>query len=117
MSRYKGQPKKGGVDAGDLRELADCYRRVVRIHAGLNPVSDQILPLMAASATLKACWAELSGAGGMAWTYPGSGIPMDGLAPGADRSGKPREATHMYRFDLDSRPQEEAKPPAPPGSI
>ena len=57
--------------ATDLREVADCYRRVARIHASLNPVSDQIFLLMAASATLKACWAELSGAGGMAWAFPG----------------------------------------------
>lgn len=117
MSRYRGQSKKGAIDAADLRELADCYRRVTRIHASLNPVSDQIFPLMAASATLKACWAELSGAGGMAWTYPGNGVPLDGLAPGADRSGKLREATPMYRFGLDSRPQEETKPAAPPESL
>ncbi|WP_436357935.1 hypothetical protein [Brevundimonas sp. CEF1] len=116
MSRYKGQSKKGAIDAADLREVADCYRRVTRIHASLNPVSDQIFPLMAASATLKACWAELSGAGGMAWTYPGDGVPLDGLAPGADRSGKPREATHMYRFDLDDRPAGEPKPAASPES-
>ena len=101
MSRYKGASKKSAIDAADLRELADCYRRVCRIHASLNPVCDQILPLMAVSATLKACWAELSGAGGFAWTYPGDGIPMDGLAPGADRSGKPRESAPMYRFGLD----------------
>jgi hypothetical protein len=117
VSRYKGQSKKGAIDAADLRELADCYRRVTRIHASLNPVSDQIFPLMAASATLKACWAELSGAGGMAWTYPGNGVPLDGLAPGADRSGKLREAIPMYRFGLDSRPQEETKPAAPPETL
>lgn len=86
MSRHKAQSKKGAVDAEDLRELVDCFRRVSRIHAGLNVASGQVLPLMAASATLKACWAELSGAGGMAWTYPGNGVPLDGLAPGADRS-------------------------------
>jgi hypothetical protein len=116
VSRYKGQSKKGAIDAADLRELADCYRRVTRIHASLNPVSDQILPLLAASATLKACWAELSGAGGMAWTYPGNAVPLDGLAPQADRSGKPREAAPMYRFGLDDRPAEEPILPAPPES-
>jgi|GEM_PF-515894 len=104
MSRYKGQSKKGAIDAADLREVADCYRRITRIHASLNPVCDQILPLMAAAATLKACWAELSGAGGMAWTYPGNGVPLDGLAPGADRSGTPREMKPMYRFGLDDPP-------------
>lgn len=116
MSRYKGQSKKSAIDGDDLRELADCYRRVVRIHAGLNAVSDQVLPLMAASATLKACWAELSGAGGMAWTYPASAIPLDGLAPGADRSGKPREMKPMYRFGLDDPAAGEPKPMATPVS-
>jgi len=101
VSRYKGQSTKGAVDAADLRELADCYRRVSRIHAGLNRASDHILPLMAASATLKACWAELSGAGGMAWTYPGDGVSIDGLAPGVDRSGEARKARPMYRFGLE----------------
>ena len=51
---------------------------------------------MAASATLKACWAELSGAvmlGG--WAYPENLVPTDGLAPGADRSGQPMEKTQM----------------------
>lgn len=109
MSRYKGQSKKGAVDADDLRELADCHRRVSRIHAGMNTASDQVLPLMAASATLKACWAELSGAsGGMSWTYPADAIPLDGLAPGADCSGKPREARPMYRFGLNDGPTESA---------
>lgn len=101
MNRYKGQSKKGAIDADDLRELVDCYRRVTRIHASLNHASDQVLPLMAASATLKACWAELSGAGGMAWTYPADAIPIDGLAPSADRSGTPRQQASMYRFDLE----------------
>lgn len=66
------------------------------IHASLNRSSPQILPLMAASATLKACWAELSGAvmlGG--WAYPENLVPTDGLAPGADRSGQPMEKTQM----------------------
>ena len=116
MSRYKGQSKKGAIDADDLRELADCYRSISRIQASLNHASDQILPLMEASATLKACWAELSGAGGMAWTYPGNAVPLDGLAPQADRSGKSREAGPMYRFGLDDRPAEEPIPSAAPES-
>lgn len=116
MSRYKGQSKKAAIDAADLRELADCYRRVTRIHASLNPVCDQIFPLMAASATLKACWAERSGAGGMAWTFPGNGVPRDGLATGADRSGKLREATPMHHGGLDHA-RGEPKPPAPTESL
>ncbi|MFN3877230.1 MAG: hypothetical protein ACK4MH_02500 [Brevundimonas sp.] len=96
MSRHKGMSSKAAIDADDLREIVDCHRRIQRIHAGLNHASPQILPLMAASATLKACWAELSGAvilGG--WAYPTDLMPADGLAPGADRSGQPREKTHM----------------------
>lgn len=112
MSRYKGLSKKGAIDAEDLRELADCYRRVMRIHASLNPACDHILPLMAVSATIKACWAELSGAGGFAWSYPGSSIPMDGLSPTADRSGKPREFRPMYRIGLDP-PIEPRSPKSP----
>lgn len=96
MTRHKGMSRKTAVDADDLREIVDCHLRIQRIHAGLNHASPQILPLMAASATLKACWAELSGAvvlGG--WAYPADMVPLDGLAPGADRSGKPREKTYM----------------------
>ncbi|MGO4409452.1 MULTISPECIES: hypothetical protein [unclassified Brevundimonas] len=114
MSRYKGRSTKSVVDANDLREVADCYRRILSIHAGLNPVSHHILPLMAASATLKACWAELSGASiSAAWTYPTTAIPSDGLAPNADRSGKAAEKTYMYRFDLDDRPPPGTKTPDP----
>ena len=96
MSRHKGMSSKAAIDADDLREIVDCHRRIQRIHAALNHASPQILPLMAASATLKACWAELSGAvmlGG--WAYPENLVPSDGLAPGADRSGQPMEKTHM----------------------
>lgn len=91
---HKGASKKAAITAGDLKELVDCYRRIQRIHAGLNYASPQILPLMAASATLKACWTELSGAAG-AWSYPADLVPLDGLAPSADRSGKPREDIDM----------------------
>lgn len=96
MTRHKGMSRKTAVDADDLREIVDCHLRIQRIHAGLNHASPQILPLMAASATLKACWAELSGAvvlGG--WAYPADMVPFDGLAPGADRSAEPRKKTHM----------------------
>jgi len=51
-------------------------------HPHVNYASDQQLPLMAASAILKACWAELSGAvAATAWAFAASHIPIDGLAP------------------------------------
>lgn len=82
MTRHKGMSRKQAIDADDLREIVDCHRRIQRIHAALNHASPQILPLMAASATLKACWAELSGAvilGG--WAYPANLVPADGRTP------------------------------------
>lgn len=87
MTRHKGVSRKQAVDADDLKEIVDCYFRIQRIHAGLNHMSPSIIPLMAASATLKACWAELSGAvvlGG--WAYPAGLVSLDGLAP--NRNGK-----------------------------
>jgi len=98
MTRHKGEIRKQAVDAADLKEIVDCYRRIQRIHMGLNYASDQQLPLMAASATLKACWAELSGAvAAAAWSFPATHVPFDGLAPQVDRSGKPREDIDMRR--------------------
>lgn len=82
MTGHKGMSRKQAVDAEDLKEIVDCYFRIQRIHAGLNPMSPNIIPLMAASATLKACWAELSGAvvlGG--WAYPADMVSLDGLSP------------------------------------
>ena len=80
MSRsHKGVSRKAVVTAEDLAELAEIHRRLRRMHAGLIPSSSHQLPLMAASATVKAVWAELSGAG-WAWTYPASAVPMNGLA-------------------------------------
>lgn len=99
MTRHKGASRKTAVTAEDLKEVADCYRNIQRIHAGLNHESSQKLPLMAASATLKACWAELSGAvplGG--WSYPGNSVTLDGLHPNADRSGRPEEKTYMAKI-------------------
>jgi len=96
MTRYKGASRKQAIDAADLKEIVDCYRRIQRIHAGLNYASEQQLPLMAASATLKACWAELSGAAAAsAWSFPATHVPFDGLAPQADRSGGSRETGPM----------------------
>lgn len=83
---HKGASTKLVVTADDLREIVDCYRRIQRIHGGLNHRSHQMLPLMAASATLKACWAELSGAG-EAWSYPSTAVPLDGLAQLGPRDG------------------------------
>lgn len=51
MKRYKGMSSKQALDANDLAELDDIYRRLQRLHGQLNPVSCQRFPLMAASAT------------------------------------------------------------------
>lgn len=69
MSRYKGMSSKGALDVDDLIELHDIYHRLQRLHGQLNAVSSQRLPLMAASATVKAAWAELSGAE-QGWSFP-----------------------------------------------
>lgn len=99
MTRHKGASRKTAVTAEDLKQISDCYRIIQAIHAGLNQESSQKLPLMAASATVKACWAELSGSvvlGG--WSYPGDRVTLDGLHPGADRSGRPVEKTYMAKI-------------------
>ena len=69
MSRYKGASTKGALTVEDLVELVDIYRRLQSMHAGLNPVSDQRFPVMAAASTVKAAWAEISGAE-QGWSYP-----------------------------------------------
>ena len=97
MSRHKGTSRKQAIDSEDLKEIVDCYFRIQRIHAGLNHMSPSIVPLMAASATLKACWAELSGAvvvGG--WSYPGDMVPLDGKSP--NRSGDTTPTGPMKRI-------------------
>lgn len=81
MSRYKGMSRRQTVTAADLAEIVDCHRRIQAIHARLNYASPQQLPLLAASATLKACWAELSGAAGQVWGYPATAVPADGVPP------------------------------------
>lgn len=73
MTRYKGMASKQALDANDLAELDDIYRRLQRLHGQLNPVSSQRLPLMAASATVKAAWTDLSGTGS-SWSYPYEGM-------------------------------------------
>jgi len=83
---HKGESRKQALTAEDLAELVDCYRRVQRLHAGLNHASLQQLPLMAASATIKAAWAEISGAVVLGpWAWPGNEVPTDGLPPGASK--------------------------------
>lgn len=97
MTRHKCMSRKQAVDAEDLKEIVDCYFRIQRIHAGLNQSSPSIVPLMAASATLKACWAELSGAvvvGG--WSYPGGMVSLDGRSP--NRSGDTKPIGPMKRI-------------------
>lgn len=96
MTRHKGQSKRTAITASDLKEIADCYRTIQRIAGGLNYASHQTYPLLATAATIKACWAELSGATVAAgWSYPDTMVPRDGLAPGADRSGVPPERTFI----------------------
>lgn len=71
MSRYKGVSRKSNVTREDLAEVEDCYRRIRLIITSLNGQSPAVLPLLAASATLKACWAELSGAqAATGWSFP-----------------------------------------------
>lgn len=73
MKRYKGMSSKQVLNANDLAELDDIYRRLQRLHGQLNPVSSQRFPLMAAAATVKAAWTDLSGTGS-SWSYPYEGM-------------------------------------------
>lgn len=82
MSGHKGISRKQALTVEDLAELADIHRRLQRMHSTLNHASFQQMPLMAASATVKAAWAELSGAG-WAWSYPATAVPLDGVPAGA----------------------------------
>ena len=89
MTRYKGMSIKQALDADDLAELDDIYRRLQRLHGQLNPVSCQRFPLMAAAATVKAAWTDLSGTG-FSWSYP-----YEGMASAVARSkgGLPTDST------------------------
>ena len=89
MSGHKGVSRKLALTVEDLAELSDIHRRLQRMHATLNHAPPQQLPLMAASATVKAAWAELSGAG-WAWSYPASAVPLDGV-PGGTAAQDRRE--------------------------
>lgn len=80
MSVHKGISRKQALTVEDLAELVDIHRRLQRMHSTLNHASVQQLPLMAASATVKAAWAELSGAG-WAWAYPSTAVPLGGVPP------------------------------------
>lgn len=77
MSRYKGASRTSALTVEDLVELVDIYHRLQAMHAGLNPVSSQRFPLMAAAATVKAAWAEVSGAE-QAWSYPATYVAKPG---------------------------------------
>ena len=83
MSGHKGISTKQALTTQDLAELVDIYRRLQRMHGTLNYGSHQQLPLLAASATVKAAWAEISGAG-WAWSYPATAVPLDGIPTGSD---------------------------------
>lgn len=93
MSQHKGASRKQALDTHDLAELAAIYRRLQQMHGTLNHASQQQLPLMAASATVKAAWAELSGAG-WAWSYPATAVPLSGV-PAEVRARERREAGSM----------------------
>jgi len=96
MTRHKGVSTKSAVTVEDLAVVVDCYRRIQNIHAGMHYNSAQKMPLMAASATLKACWAELSGAqAATGWSYPDWAVK----APDLDKP--PEEKRYMKRFGLD----------------
>lgn len=93
---HKGASKKTAITEEDLKEIVDCYFRLQRIMGGLNHAAEQQLPLMAATATLKACWSELSGAtAGVGWSFPSTHVSTDGLAPQADRSGTERQKVDL----------------------
>jgi hypothetical protein len=78
---HKGASKKQALTAEDLAELVDCYRRIQKLHGSLNYASPQQLPLLAASATVKAAWAELSGAMVLGpWAWPSDAVPVEGIA-------------------------------------
>lgn len=96
MTRHKGMSRKQAITVDDLTEIIDCYRRIQAIHAGLNHESSQKLPLMAASATLKACWAELSGSSD-GWAYPDWGVKAPDPNKVIPKTGP------MYRFGLDNK--------------
>ena len=102
MSRYKGASRATAITAEDLAVIVDCYRRIQRIGANLNHASPQHFPLMAVTATLRACWADLSGASVMAgWSYPDSGVTSDGLAPGVDRRRASEPESYVLKLGTD----------------
>lgn len=75
---------KTALTVQDAKILADCYRTVQRLHMGLHYASPQQYPLMAASATLKAAWAEIAGEAS-AWSYS-AGVPVDGVSETAKQA-------------------------------
>lgn len=93
MTRHKGVSSKKTITREDLAELVDCMRRIQRIEGSLCYTAPQKLPLMAASVTVKACWAELSG-DAMAWSFPSDMIDSNGLLKGRKPIDEP-EKTYM----------------------
>lgn len=93
MSAHKGISTKQALTTEDLAELVDIYRRLQHMHGTLNYRSHQQLPLLAASATVKAAWAEISGAG-WAWSYPATAVPLNGI-PAGSQAQERRESRPM----------------------
>lgn len=73
MTRYKGMSTKAALTVEDLEELVDIHQRLQKMQASLNAVSSERFPLMAAAATVKAAWAEVSGAA-QGWSYPANHV-------------------------------------------
>lgn len=97
MTRHKGVPSKKTITRDDLAELVDCMRRIQRIEGSLCYTAPQKLPLMAASVTVKACWAELSG-DAMAWSFPSDMIDSNGLLKGREPIDEPAKTTMKTDF-------------------
>ena len=90
MTRYKGASCKGQLTVEDLAELAEIHQRILRMISTLNVHATPTLPLMAAAATVKACWCEVSGVS-WAWSYPADYVPRDGVPKSrpVQSAGKP----------------------------
>lgn len=81
MTRCKGESRKQAATPDHLAAIVDGFQRLQRISASLITRPEQ-LPRLAASATLKAGWAELSGSTPSgAWSFPAGAVPLDGVSP------------------------------------
>jgi len=97
MTRHKGVSSKKTITREDLAELVDCMRRIQRIESSLCYTAPQKLPLMAASVTVKACWAELSGEA-MAWSFPSDMIDSNGRLKGRTPIDEPERTVMKTDF-------------------